>query len=170
MKILGVQPNGILNSVGKPSLEVTVKTKNGIFSSSIPHGTSVGKYEVPLKSVSESIAEIKKMKIKEINSFDEIIEFEKSIEQLKIISLPLIYSLIKAFAAEGNKEPYELFGMMEKPALLFKIVGGGLHAGGPEFKEFLISPQSNSLIKNLKIAYSIHREFGELLKLKGKDM
>ena len=136
MEIGEVIAKQILNSKGNPTIETTIKTNIGEFTASIPSGTSAGKHEFSF-DFEKSIEELNKLKVPNINSISELIEFEKEIEKEGFNTLPLMFALLKGLAAENSKEVWQLFEAKQKPLLLNKVIGGGLHAGaGPEFQEF----------------------------------
>jgi len=171
MKVKYLYAKRIINSAGNPAIEASVATNKGIFSSSIPSGTSKGKHEVNFIGIEGSIKVIDKIKNPEINSISDIEKLEKKYEHLKANTLPLSLALLKALAAERKKEVWQLLGSKQKPLMLNKVIGGGLHAkGGPEFQEFLAVGMSNSLSKNLEAAYAVDKEVGKKLDEHGRDL
>ena len=157
----------ILNSNGEWTVETKLKTKYGIIKSSLPLGTSTSKFEVNYK-IERIIKELNEKRIPEINSIDDIFEFEK---KFKNPPLTLSFCLLKYIAKKEGKEVWELLSKRKKmPFLWNKIVGGGEHAGGPSIQEFLISVRSKKFEKRIEIAEKVHREFGKRLKVKGVDL
>ena len=161
----------ILNSVGNPSIKVTVASKKGYFSSSIPQGTSTSSFEFQPEPIKKSIKRINKLKELTISSINDIYRVEKRFEPENINTLGLSMALLKALAKERNKEVYEFLGNKRRPFLLNKIIGGGAHAGNyPEIQEFLVQVKSRNIKQSLDISYTIHKEVGEHLKTKGRDL
>jgi enolase len=165
----------ILNSVDNLSIEVTITTEKGVFSSSVPHGTSRGRHEVKdfsggidkaINAVNTVIA--KKLKLHTINSFDDILKFEKQTARFGgNVVLAVSFALLKSLAAERKCSPWKLFGPKKKtmPLLLDKMIGGGKHGGErtPDFQEFLIL---GKLEDNLALYNAIKKEFNPA----GKDL
>ena len=157
----------ILNSNGEWTIETKLKTEIGIIKSSLPLGTSTSKFEVNYK-IEKIIRELNNKKIPEINSIEDIFNFEK---KFKNPPLTLSFCLLKYLAKKKGKEVYELISSNKKmPYLWNKIVGGGEHAGGPAIQEFLVSVRSKEFEKRIEIAEKIHKEFGKTLKVKGVDL
>ncbi len=155
----------ILNSAGKITLETRIKTPTGIFFSSLPMGTSAGKYEAKydLKKIKKELTG----KFPEVNSLEEIFQIEK---KMKNPPLTLSFALLKYLAAKEGKQVYELLGKKRMPYLWNKIIGGGVHAGGPAIQEFLISVRSKDFEERIKIAEEVHAEFGKKLQVRGTDL
>lgn len=177
MKINGIEVRKILNSVGKPTIEATVRTKDGTFSASTAVGTSAGKHEFAPRSIDESIAVLKKIKQLELGSREELIKFEKTLEKKKVNSLSLIFAILKAFSASEGEQLWENLGSKQKPYLLHKIIGGGRHATAAlpgvkstEFQEFLIAVKTNSMSKNFGIASRVHQLVGNQIKTRYLDL
>lgn len=161
----------IFNSAGKPAVEVSVLTDDGIFTSSVPSGTSKGSHEAKFADVEHSIKTIKKMHVPEVNSILDIESFERQNSRSGANMLALSFALLKALAASKNKEVWQLLGQKQKPLMLNKIIGGGLHAKSSlEFQEFLAIGTSNSIAKNLDAAYVMDDYVGKKLKVSGRDL
>jgi enolase len=165
--LLRVRAHRILNSAGNPTVEVSA----GGFVASVPSGTSKGRHEAQLLGFRESVQYINKLKEIKIGSLQDIEAFEKNHEASKANILPVSLAFLKALAAGKKKAVWQLLGKKQKPLLINKIIGGGLHAkGGPEFQEFLAIPTSLSLTKNLGAAYTMHEEIGRALNVSGRDL
>ncbi len=157
----------ILNSNGNWTIETNLITEIGNFISSLPTGTSKGKREVKYR-INSTIKELNSKEIPKINSIEDIFEFEKSFHNPP---LTLSFSLLKYLAKKQDKGVWELLNPKGKlPYLWNKIVGGGLHAGGPAIQEFLISVREKRFIDRVKIALEVHKEFGKKLKIRGHDL
>lgn len=149
-------------------------TENGTFTSSAPSGTSKGSHEAQFAGADTSIRLIKKMRrIHEIHSIRDIEKYEEENSHSGANTLALSFALLKALAADKRKEVWQLFGSKQKPLLLNKIIGGGLHVGSngfPEFQEFLAIGTSDSILKNLEAAYKMHSYVSKKLKVSGRDL
>ncbi len=155
----------ILNSDGKITLETRIKTKIGTFRSSLPIGTSAGKYEAKynLKKIKRELTG----KFPDVDSLEEIFQIEK---KMKNPPLTLSFAMLKYLAAKKDIQVYQLLGKKRMPYLWNKIVGGGKHAGGPAIQEFLISVRSKDFEERIRIAEEVHKEFGKKLIVKGRDL
>lgn len=166
MIIKKVSAKSILDSRKEKTIFISIKTNVGEFSASSPSGKSKGKYEV--KSYHKSIeGDIKKIKQLEEYFSEEIIEkFDdlKRIEDIvdRQIGANTLFALescvLKALAHEQKKETWELINPNTKksPRLVGNCIGGGLHSElvkekKPDFQEFLLIPNSKSVIKSFEI-------------------
>lgn len=177
MKIIDLTSRKILNSKGLYTIETSVKTENGVFSASVPRGTSKGRHEVCEFSggIEASIKNInKKIKLlakkEKLNSLNGILDFEKKTEKYGgSVVLSVTYVLLKALAAEKKVPVWKIFTNKKKlPKILAKVIGGGVHAGSlsPTFQEFLVLGDVKAVDKLLKI----HKEIGTSWGFGGKDM
>lgn len=184
MKIKNVRADKILNSAGEFSLRTTVDTEKGSFTASIPKGTSRGKHEKEKFSggIDIAISRINSIIKKKIMNIDfKILKDILKLEDYTTVyggdvCLVLTYALIRALACHKEMEIYQIFSERKKiPLILSKIIGGGLHASGPapEFQEFLVMSESNSLMANIKNNLSVHKKVKEKFQDKntlGKDL
>jgi enolase len=182
IKILKVEAEDILNSVGGFSIEVAITTEKGRFSSSVPKGTSMGKHEVKdftttlkdaIKAVNHKVAA--KLKKASITSLDSILDFEKHTEEFGgNVTIAVSFALLKALAADKGIEPWQLFKPKKKtmPLLLNKILGGGAHAGKntPDYQEFLVMGTSNNIEENIGHNLGMHKDVKKKFQPAGKDM
>ncbi len=156
----------VLDSRKEKTIQVTLSTSAGKFTSSAPQGKSTGKYEVKCykKNIDEDIKSLKKMS--EYFLEDDYTEFDdlKKIEDILMghtggnTILAFEYSLLKAIAKEKEKEVWEIINQeydkekLKFPRLVGNCIGGGLHTKGlgerelkPEFQEFLLIPNSSDV-------------------------
>jgi enolase len=172
LKVRTFEARRIFNSAGKPSVEVSVLTEDGVFTSSVPHGTSTGSHEAKFADIERSVALIKKMRVPDINAIIDIESFERKNSKSGANMLALSLALLKALAASRKKEVWQLLSSNKRePLLLCKIIGGGVHANsGLEFQEFLAIGTSKSLAKNLEAAYAMDEYVGKNLHVHGRDL
>ncbi len=155
----------VLNSVGSLTLETKIKTDIGEFKASLPIGTSAGSHEAKY-----NLNKIKKELTGKFNDVDELNDIFEIEKKMKNPPLTLSFALLKYLAKKRGTQVYNLLGRKKMPYLWNKIIGGGVHAGGPAIQEFLISVRSKDFIERIKIAEEIHRNFGNGLKVRGTDL
>ncbi len=148
----------ILDSRGKPTVEVDVCTTNGFGRFSAPSGASVGTYEVmsfPKSGVGNAINFFKKTVIPKIigedasdqRNIDKIIHEIDPTENFSKIggntSVALSIACARAAANSFGITLYRYLGgnfASEIPKPLGNVLGGGKHAiGGPDIQEFLVT-------------------------------
>jgi len=168
MKIRGVDAKSVLDSRGEKTIEVFIKTNVGKFSASAPNGKSKGKHEA--KSYKKSLdGDIKALKDFSEYFSDEILEkFEdlKRIEEIVEghIGANSLFALesacLKAMAKEQDKDVWKIINPKAKkfPRLVGNCIGGGKHSQissntgrKPDFQEFLLIPQSKSVLESYNI-------------------
>ena len=170
MKVKDISARKILNSIANFSLEVSITTKDGIFKSSVPAGTSKGKHEVKeyIGGIDAAVRNITKLKrtIKKTNfsSLKDILSFEEKTKGYGgNATLAVTYSLLKALAYEKKVPVWKLFTKKKKiPMLLNKMIGGGVHAGeeSTTFQEFLVLQKPTNLKKNISLFKKIGKDWG----------
>ncbi|PIN90270.1 hypothetical protein COU57_03900 [Candidatus Pacearchaeota archaeon CG10_big_fil_rev_8_21_14_0_10_32_14] len=162
----------ILDSRKEKTIQITVITTAGKFTSSAPQGKSTGKFEVKTykKSIEEDIKSLKKMM--EYLGEDDFTEFDdlKKVEDILAghtgsnTVIAFEYSLLKAIAKENGKEVWEIIypdsdkSKMKFPRLVGNCIGGGKHTRGlgerelkPEFQEFLLIPDSENVLSSWNV-------------------
>lgn len=171
VKIKSVDAVAILDSRKEKTIQVTISTNVGKFSSSAPQGKSTGKFEV--KSYKKSLEDDIKS-LKSISEYFEGEEFE-GFEDLKKIEeildrhvggntlLALECAVLKAIAKESKKEVWQIINSNSKdklkfPRLVGNCIGGGKHSKGlgerelkPDFQEFLLIPNSNEILNSWNV-------------------
>ena len=184
MKIKEVKASIIKDSRKKKTIQVEVKTEQGLFKSSSPSGKSRGKYEKPyyIQNIEHDINMINKSDFSNLNfsKFSDLKKIEKAffgkLGSNSVISLEL--SLLKALAREGEKQLWEIINPKARkfPYPVGNCIGGGLHTKSlknkkPDFQEFLIIPKSKNFFENVFLMGKAHELIGkelEVRKVKGK--
>ena len=179
MIIKGVDSKSILDSRKEKTIQVSIKTNVGNFSASSPSGKSTGKYEAKAyrKNLEEDIRTIKKFSdyfSEEIlEGFDDLKRVEDIVEgHIGANTLFAFESaILKAIAKESKKEIWQLINEKAKkfPRLVGNCIGGGKHSKlvnnkKPDFQEFLLIPDLNSVKKSLETNQKQKKEVEMLLK------
>ena len=182
MKIRSVDAKVILDSRKDKTISVTIKTDVGIFSASSPTGKSTGKYEAKSykKSIEEDIETIKKFSdyfSKEIlENFDDLRRVEDIVDGH--IGANTMFALesavLKAMAKEQKKQVWQLINPNAKkiPRLVGNCIGGAKHSQikkKPDFQEFLLVPEVNSVKDSLETNKKAKKEAEYLLKKADKN-
>ncbi len=141
----------VFNSKGKDTLKVKLYTDSGVYSASVPSGTSKGKYEaveLPVEKILRFFSAIRphliKRDEKQLDVIDALLRKLDSTGTFSRIgeNLALAISVACARAATGN-ELWKLTGerlSVRFPIPLGNVIGGGRHAGGTDWQEFLLIP------------------------------
>lgn len=191
MKIQSIKAREILDSKGNPTVEVDLITKDGLFRSSVPSGSSVGKYEAyelrdgekrykglgvrkAVSNVNNVIApKLKGMLVTEQEKIDNLMikldgtENKSRLGANAILGVSL--SVCRAGAA-AQKIPLwkwisKLSGTKPKlptPCVLF--MEGGLHGRGDlDIQEFMAFPEGKSFKEKLRIATEIYYTLRDIL-------
>jgi len=150
-KIKKVKARQILDSRGVPTIEVALETDSGIFTASVPSGTSKGKYEaVELRDkdgrgVSKAIENIGKvispaLRGKEVNKQEEIdklmIELDGTENKSRLGAnaiLAVSIAVCRAGSAAENRPLWDYICSLSKkssslPSPFLLVVEGGLHS------------------------------------------
>ncbi|MCH8741748.1 phosphopyruvate hydratase [Patescibacteria group bacterium] len=191
-KIKSLKAKEILNSKGEPTVEVQLITDQGSFFSSVPSGTSTGKYEAAelrdrkeryqgkgvlkaVKNVNEVIAEkLQGQDVTEQKKIDQIlIELDGTKNKSKLGAnaiLPVSIAVCRAGASANNLPLYQYIARVSNltinlPSPCFLLIEGGLHAGNAlSVQEFMISPKGNSFKEHLRIGVEIYHTLGSILE------
>ncbi|GBD34013.1 Enolase [bacterium HR34] len=193
-KIKKVFAREILNSRGVPTIEVFVETKDGVFNSGVPSGSSKGKFEAieiedggkrymgkgklkAVKIVNETINKILRGKsVLDQKEIDELL-IQKDGTQNKsrlggnvITGVSIAVCKAGAFYSKTNLFEYikKLSGNKEKlfiPRPFFNVINGGAHVlSGLDFQEFIISPKLKSFPDNLAAGCEIFYKLKDVIK------
>ena len=142
MRIQKIEARSILDSRKKLTVEVSVKTEKGSFTSSAPEGKSKGRFEAKpyAKSLQKDIEFLNNLKERELNRIK--IEEFKGLKEIEGVTneniganslFALESSILKALAVEQEKELWEFLsrGKIRKlPFPVGNVTGGGLHGKG----------------------------------------
>ena len=180
-----VSAKEISDSRKDKTIFISIKTKTGKeFSASSPNGKSTGKYETKpyKKNLEEDIKTLKKFKEyfseEIIEKFDDLKRIEDILEgHIGANTLFAFESaLLKAFADEQKKEIWQLINPSAKklPRLVGNCIGGGKHSAllngkRPDFQEFLLIPDSNSVEKAFEMNKKAKEKAEEFLRRKDSD-
>lgn len=160
--INGVSAKGIVDSRKEKTIEITIKTNVGNFSSSSPSGKSTGKYEKKIykKSLEEDIKAINDFKEyfaqEIIDEFDDLKRIEDILEGSVGANTIFAFesAVLKALAKEKKKQIWELINPKAKkmPRLVGNCIGGGKHSQTngkkPDFQEFLLISNKKTVKEN----------------------
>ncbi len=183
-RIISVKAREILNSRGNFTVEVELKTNQGVFCASVPSGASKSKYEAKeiktpeaVKNIQEVIGpKIKGMEVIEQKRIDDlIIELDKTKNKSELGAnaiLAVSMAVCRAGAVAAKIPLYKHIAKMVEtrpspvlPVPCFNIINGGVHAGNNlGIQEFMIVPQEKKFSKNLKKAVEIYHNLKEILK------
>jgi enolase len=179
MKIKDLKIRKILNTKSQETIEIEAKTKKGIVKTSVPQGTSKGKYEakyLPIKTVLKNFQKIKKYFInKEFRSQEEVDLLLRKLDKTRNFSkiggnlaLGISSVALKAFALDDEQQVYEYLGGKKLPKLLANVAGGW--GKGNEIQEFLVMPvKQKSFSKNVFKIAELYIELGKILKSKDRN-
>jgi enolase len=179
----------ILDSRGKPTVKVELRTEKGVFFASCPSGASTGKNEAVVVKAEEAVANINNIialglagknekNQEEIDNF--LIKLDGTKNKSKLGAnaiLPVSMAVCRAGAKTQN---LPLYGYINKnyennlrgfPRPCFNIINGGAHAkNGLSIQEFMVIPREDSFKKNLKVGKKIFKKLRKILKKNlGKD-
>ena len=157
-KIIGIKAREVLDSRGNPTVEVDVKTENGIFRAMTPSGASAGQHEALELRDKDEARYLGKGTLKAVENVNKKITpkliglnclHQETIDNIMIkldgtenkekfganAILPISMAVTKAGAAAKNIPLYdyigELFGVMphKLPVPMCNVINGGKHAG-----------------------------------------
>jgi enolase len=180
-----VSAKSIFDSRREKTILVSIDTNVGKFSASAPNGKSTGKFEVKIykKSLEDDIKTIKKFS--DYFSGDNIEEFD-DLHRIEDIAdghvggntvFALESAALKAMAKEKKKEIWQLINPETSenkkfPRLVGNCIGGGKHSSHgkkPDFQEFLLIPNENSVESSVKVMKKIKADTEFLLREADKN-
>ena len=181
MIIKSVSAKSILDSRKEKTISITIKTNVGKFSSSAPNGKSTGKFasKIYKKSLEQDIETLEKFSEYFANEIIEKFDDLRRIEDILDghVGANTLFALesatLKAMAKEQKKEVWEIINPESKnpklPRLVGNCIGGGKHSETinnkkPDFQEFLLIPDSHSIIKSLNTNKSAKANTGQILQ------
>ena len=163
MIIKKVGAKKIKDSRGEDTIEVSINTNVGKFSSSAPNGKSKGKYEAKtykknlegdiksLNDLSEYFSSEHLEKFEDLRRIEDIVKGHVGANTL----FALESSALKAISKEQKKEVWEIINSDSKtiPRFVGNAIGGGLHSDKiidkrPDFQEFLLISNEGNAKKN----------------------
>jgi len=184
MKIQSIKGKSILDSRGKDTVEVEVKTKEGVFISSTPSGTSSGSHEAIEKPAEEAVQNIngiiaEKFCGKEFKSQEQVDSAliaiaGKNKTKLGVNAvLPVSIACCRAFAKEQNLPLYSYISKISNnsdiklPVPSFLLIEGAKHAENTlNVQEFMVVPNEKTFSENYKTVKIVYNELKERLEEK----
>jgi enolase len=185
----------VLDSRGRPTVEVDVHCLGGFGRAIVPSGASTGKHEAKElrdgdlvrfegQGVERAVANVNNvlsphligMPVTEQAGIDYIlIELDGTIDKSHLGANALLgVSLACAHAAAATKKKplwryLDTYGHAHLPMPMVNLISGGLHAGGNlEFQDFLLLPiGARSFSDALEMTIRVHRVLGRLLSKRG---
>ena len=194
--IKSLEAREILDSRGIPTVEVKVATSQGVFTASVPSGTSTGKYEAfelrdggkryggkgvlkAVDNVNKIIGSAVKGKdAKNQEKLDSImIDLDGTENKFKLGAnaiLAVSIAVCRAGAAGYNLPLYKYIAKIRKdsggitlPKPSLLMIEGGRHAGNKlDFQEFMIMPQASSFTEQLRLGTEIYHNLKIILERK----
>jgi enolase len=192
-QIKSIKAREILDSRGNPTVEVEMKTDQGLFLSSVPSGVSTGSYEAveirdggeryrgkgvlrAVKSVNEVVApKVEGLDATEQKNIDKIlIELDGTKDKSNLGANAICGVSLAACRAGAGAKNLDLFKYIGEifsnsegyklPKPLFNVINGGAHAGNDlDVQEFMISPEAESFSESLRKGVEIYHRLKELL-------
>jgi len=189
LKIKKIEAREILDSKGKPTIEVELRTDFGKFLASVPSGVSTGKYEaVELRDVDGGVKKaiehiekiiapvLQKEDIKNQKKVDEILihlDGTKNKSRLGANAiLAVSIATARAFSAIENLSLWKLISKIsgQKPSLpkpCILLLEGGLHGRKElKFQEFMIFNNLSFVKEQLRINTEIYQALGKIINQK----
>ena len=176
----------VFNSRNEPTIQLTINTSNGKYSSAAPSGASTGIHEVfpySKKGIDRSIDllnELKDFNNFEISSFEDFHDIEEvfnkydSTEKLEKIGgnsiIAFEFALLKAIS-KGNVWEFLNPNAKNIPVPLGNCMGGGSHFKGEglDIQEFLLMPKGDSFKERAEINRELHALVGKKLNCNEKN-
>jgi len=191
--IKNIKAREILNSRGKPTIEVEVETHKGFFKASVPSGASRGKNEAKELTIKKAKRNVNKIIAKELKGLNE--KKQAKIDRLLVdldgtenkghlganALLAMSVAICRAGARAKRKPLYKYIRKIggrklktkgwKMPQPCFNVINGGAHAGNKlDIQEFMIIPQGDTFKNNLNKGAQIYHNLKEvILKKFGKQ-
>ena len=182
-QIKSIKAREILDSKGRPTIEVVLTTNLGKFLAALPSGTSRGKYEamekpakIAIKNVNQIICP--KLKGKDPSRQKEIDEFLIKLDNTKNKSylganaiLGVSIAVCRAGAKDMNLSLWQWLAFLshQKPRLPIPsilMIEGGLHGRGVEIQEFMVAPEADTFKERFQTGKKIYQRLRIILKKK----
>lgn len=180
--IRDIRARKILNSGGRETIEIIVRSDNHLGFFSVPAGKSVGRYEaspvspeLAIINIKDKIFPIIKNKKADFKTIDKIlIEQDDSLRKRNLganVILGISIALAK-IQAKIEKKPLftflsQFFPLKEdkKLTLLMNLIEGGVHSvNGSAIQEYLILIQEENFKEGVFLGSKIYRELGNTIK------
>jgi len=187
-KIKEIKTREILDSRGKPTIEVELYVGNNVFIDSCPSGTSSGTNEALElrdengKSVKKAVENVNNIIAKALIGMDP--SEQKAVDEVMIkldgtknksklganAILPVSMAVARAGAAVNKISLYQHISnisgnKLNIPLPSFNIINGGVHAKNQlDFQEFMVMPQKKTFNENLLIGSKVFEKLTQIIK------
>jgi len=180
MKVKNLIIREILATNTKKTIEVELETEKGKVRTSVPIGTSKGKYEVTSLPIEDAIRKFLIIRrhfiTQQFANQEEVDNFIRTVDKTPNfkeiggnVALALSSIFLKGFALEDNLEVFEHL-LKKKPSMprpICNIVGGWAGTGASDIQEFHLMPiHQNSFLESATKIANAYREVGNALKEK----
>jgi len=171
----------ILATDSNKTIEIEIDTSKGTVRSSVPIGTSKGKYEAKYLPTQDAITKFLLLKRHftnedftdqaDVDSLLRIIDKTEDFHEIGgNLAIGISSAFLKAFAQESGMEVYEYLSATQKikplmPRPICNIIGGGKHAGRIDIQEFHFIPvHQRSFAESIMKIANAYRTEGKKLK------
>jgi enolase len=173
MRVKSIEARPIFATNSQQTIEVEIETDKGKVRSSVPIGTSTGKYEVKYLPVDKALTKIALIRrhflsedFADQREVDEMIGYIDKSDDLHDIggnvTLGISSAFLKAFALEDGREVYEYLGGKTIPRPICNVAGGW---NKQDIQEFLLMPvHQKSFHDSITTISSAYTDFGKQLK------
>ncbi len=179
MKVESLTAKTILNSKGKETVEVQLKTNKGFFVASVPAGISTGRYEAKNLPAKQAVLKIEKVIAPKLVGQE--FEYQKQVDNILIglagkqkakiganACLAVSIAVARALAKSKKLPLYQSFDIRYRtlmPRPCFNVLEGGRHTKGDlSIQEFMVVPNASSFKENLKAGKKVYKHLGVVLE------
>lgn len=189
MNIAKIKAKTVPTSSSQKSIGVKISIGKFSAFSSVPMGTSTGKYEkiaFPKNGVEAAVGIVNRrigalLKSMPVNDLYDILKIEKKLAgidgtaNLRRIGgnaiLAILLALLRALAKSNKLDVWQLLSRNARhmPMPIGNVIGGGAHSPSfsPDFQEYLIMAQAKTFEDAAKISREIYMNARHILKKKG---
>jgi enolase len=175
MRVQNLRIREVLASNAQKTIEIEIETSKGRVKSSVPIGTSRGRYEVFYLTTDDAIEKFSNIKrhflYQSFADQEDVDDFLKTLDKTigfkelgGNLALGISSAFLKVFALEQGKELWEF--LSDKPTIPMPLcnVAGGWR-GQCDIQEFLVLPSSQrSFLDSIKKISTVYFHLGEMLK------
>ena len=185
-KILDIKAREILDSKGKATVEVDLKTESGVFRASCPSGVSTGKYEAVEIDTEQAVWNVNNKILHELGGRDPRNQEELDLKMIKLDGsldksrlgvnaiLPVSIAICRAgdmakkmILHEHISDLFKADKKKDMPYPCILMIEGGLHSGSSlDIQEFMIVPKGKSFEEKLETGVEIYKTLGKILEKK----
>jgi enolase len=156
MKIKDLKIREIFATTAQKTIEIDLETAKGMVRTSVPIGTSKGKYEILYLPTEDAVNKFHLLKrhfttedFTDQEDVDNLIRIIDKTDDLREIggnlALAISSAFLKAFALDAGQDVFEYVATIAKenlniPKPICNIIGGGKHAGRIDIQEFHFIP------------------------------